>query len=392
MSDATGIRLRDGVRTCVLVFIGVRVGLSLLSVVGVHLVPPLAPVNVPGWPTVEATVGWHNLWDATVRQDALWFLRIASGGYVPGDGSAAFFPLYPLAIRVVAWLPGIGAVGAALLIANASFLGALIVLHALTRLEFASEGSGEDESGDAMARRAVLFLAIFPTAFFFLAPYTEAPFLLLSVSAFWCARRDRWAWAAALAAAAALTRSIGVFVAVGLLVEAVLQWREGKPPLPRLAASAAAGLAPLLYLAWWKAAHDDAWAPLRAQGNWGRELTSPLTTLGRAVRYANVFGTYWMVDLLVVGAVLIAVVAGIRWLRLSYLVYAVASLLLPLANPFPDRPLMSMPRFVIVLFPVSWVFARAVGRRRIPESLVTATFAAGYGILALLFINWRYIF
>jgi Mannosyltransferase (PIG-V) len=386
MSEDGGVRLRDGVRTCVLIFLGVRVGLSLLSVIGVHLVEPLPPVNVPGWPTVEAAVGWHNLWDATVRQDALWFLRIASGGYVPGDGSAAFLPLYPLAIRTLARLPGVSPVGAALLIANASFLGALIVLHGLTRLECGGEGA------DDLARRTVLFLAIFPTAFFFLAPYTEAPFLLLSVAAFWFARRDRWAWAAVLGGAAALTRSIGVFVAVALMVEAVNQWREGKPPVPRIVGAAAAGLAPLLYLGWWKAAHDDAWAPLRAQGNWGRELTSPLTTLARAVRYANDFGSYWMVDVLVVGVVLIAVVAGIRWLRLSYLVYAVASLLLPLANPFPARPLMSMPRFVIVVFPAFWVIARAVTRRRIPEALVTASFAAGYGVLAVLFINWRYIF
>jgi hypothetical protein len=386
MNVATGVRLRDGARTCMLAFIGVRVGLSLISVVGVHLVPALSPVNVPGWPTVEAVMGWHNLWDATVRQDALWYLRIASDGYVAHDGSAAFFPLYPFAIHVVAWLPGITPVGAALLIANASFLGALIVLHGLTRLEFSGEGSAE------MARRTVLFIAIFPTAFFFLAPYSEAPFLLLSVSAFWCARRDRWGWAAAFGAAAALTRSIGVLVAVALVVEAVLQWREGKPPLPRLAASVAAGLAPLLYLAWWEAAHGDAWAPLRAQGTWGRELTSPLTTLRHAIQYANTLGTYWMIDVLVVGVVLVAVVAGVRWLRLSYLVYAVTSLLLPLANPFPDRPLISMPRFVIVLFPVFWVFARAVARRRIPEPLVTAGFAAGYALLAVLFINWRYIF
>ncbi|MGZ8662316.1 MAG: hypothetical protein ACXWYI_09590, partial [Actinomycetota bacterium] len=212
------------------------------------------------------------------------------------------------------------------------------------------------------------------------------------VAAFWCARRDRWAWAALLGAGAALTRSIGVFVAVALLVEAISQWREGKPPAPRIAGAVAAGLAPLLYLAWWKAAHGDAWAPLRAQGNWGRELTSPLTTIGRALRYANEFASYWMIDVLVVAVVLIAVVAGIRWLRLSYLVYAVASLLLPLANPFPSRPLMSMPRFVVVVFPAFWVIARAVGRRRIPEALVTTSFAAGYGLLAVLFINWRYIF
>jgi hypothetical protein len=386
MSSTSAVRLRDGVRTCVLTFVGVRAGLSLLSVVGIKLIEPFPPVNVPGWPTVAATLGWHNLWDATLRQDALWFLRIATGGYAPDDGSAAFFPLYPLAIKAVAWLPGVSPAGAALLIANVSFLGALIVLHGLTRLEF----RGED--ADEMARRTVLFLAIFPTAFFLMAPYTEAPFLLLSVAAFWCARRDRWGWAAAFGAGAALTRSIGALVAVALLVEAIHQWHDGEPPLRRIAAAAAAGLAPLLYLWWWNVAHGDAWAPLRAQGHWGRELTSPFTTLAHAIRYANLYGRYWLIDLLVVGVILIAVATGVRWLRPSYLVYAVTSLLLPLANPYPDRPLMSMPRFVLVIFPAYWVIARAVGRRRLPEPLVIAGFAAGYGVLAILFINWRYIF
>jgi hypothetical protein len=183
-----------------------------------------------------------------------------------------------------------------------------------------------------------------------------------------------------------------VVVAVALAIEAVQQWRAGRPPLPRIAAAVAAGLAPLLYLAWWEFAHGDAWAPIRAQGRWGRELTSPITTIGRALRYASVYGSYWAIDVVVVGVVLVAVVAGIRWLRPTYLWYAVGSLLLPLANPFPDRPLMSMPRFVIVIFPAFWVLARATERRRLPEPLVIACFAAGYGVLALLFIDWRYIF
>ena len=49
-------------------------------------------------------------------------------------------------------------------------------------------------------------------------------------------------------------------------------------------------------------------------------------------------------------------------------------------------------RFVVVIFPAFWVIARAVERRRLPESVVTGTFAAGYGILALLFVNWWHVF
>jgi hypothetical protein len=377
------VRLRDGLVYCFWVFLAVRVGLSLLSAAGSHLIEPFDPVQVGGWHVSPVTVGWHNLITATERQDALWFLRIGTSGYAPGDGSAAFFPLYPLAIRIVDRLPGVGPLGAALLISNAAFYASLVLLHGLTRLEFSEE----------TARSSVLFLAIFPTAFFFLAPYTEAPFLLLSVAAFWFARRDRWVAAALVGALAALTRSIGILLLPALAVEAVMQWREhGRPLAPRLTAALSVADGPLLYLLYWKVRFHDPWAPLHAQGNWGRRWTFPTTALWHALQNANRYGTYWLIDVLVVGVVVVAVVAGVRMLRPSYLTYAALSLLLPMTDPFPPRPFMSMPRFVAVIFPAFWVIGRAAARRRIPEALVIGVFAAGWSLLAVLFINWHYIF
>ncbi|MDP9330983.1 MAG: hypothetical protein M3P11_10140 [Actinomycetota bacterium] len=381
----TPTRLRDGLRHSVLVFLAVRVGVSLLSIIGVTLIeprrsPPL-PV-VPGWPIAPVTAGWHNLVTALERQDAAWFLRIATHGYTHGDGSAAFFPLYPLAIHVVSWLPGVGPLGAALIVSNLAFLGALVVLHGLTRLEGMTEET---------ARRTTLFLAIFPTAFFLLAPYSEAPFLLLSIAAFWFARKDRWALAASMGALAALTRSIGVMLIPALAVEAILQWRQGRALAPRLTAAAGVAAGPFIYFLYWQVRFGDFWAALHAQQNWGRTLSSPITTVRWALSYADP-GTYQLVDVLVVAIVLLAVVAGARMLRASYLVYAIASLLVPLCYWASFRPLLSMPRLVVVVFPAFWVLARATERRWLPEPLVTGTFAAGYGILLVLFVNWWHIF
>ena len=72
--------------------------------------------------------------------------------------------------------------------------------------------------------------------------------------------------------------------------------------------------------------------------------------------------------------------------------YALGSLLIPLSYPFPPRPLLSMPRFVAVIFPVSWVLADATERGRLPHTAVVATFAGGFALLATLFMNWWYIF
>ncbi len=380
------VRLRDGLKYCVLVFLAVRIGLSLLSVTGVGLIEPRGGSlpAVPGWPIAPVTAGWTNAITGTERQDAAWFLRIATEGYRDDDPSAAFFPMYPLAVRVVSWLPLVGPLGAALLVSNGSFLAALVVLHGLTRREFASE---------TIARRAVLFLAIFPTAFFFLAPYTESLFLLLSLCAFWFAGRDRWARAALAAALAAMTRNVGILLAPALAVEAWHQWRTlGRSPLPRFAAAAATALGPLAYLAYFKVHFGDAWAPIDAQRHWGRDPTLPWTTLGEATRLATRLFSYWMVDLLVVGVVLVAVTAGFKILRGPYLTYAALSLLAELSAPLPARPLLSMPRYVAAIFPAFWVLAVGVERRRVPESLVTGAFAAGYGVSSLLFMNWWHIF
>jgi hypothetical protein len=381
------IRLRDGLKYCVLVFIAVRIGLSLLSVTGVGLIEPRGdPLPaVTGWPIAPVSAGWHNAVTGTERQDAAQFLAIASRGYGRDDGTVAFFPLYPLAVRAVAWLPGVGPLGAALLVSNAAFLAALILLYGLTRLEFGGSTS--------MARRSVLFLAIFPTAFFFLAPYTESSFLLLSLAAFWFARRDRWAWAAVMAALAAATRSVGILLAPALAVEAVHQWRaHGRALFPRLAAAAATAVGPLAFFGYLGARFGNFWASTDAEKAWDRTFLPAWTTVTDAVRMATQDFSYWMVDVLVVGVVIVAVVAGIRRLRPSYLLYAALSLLIELSVPFSSRPLLSMPRFVAVIFPAFWVIAAAVERRRIPESLVTGVFAASYGILALLFMNWWHIF
>ncbi len=81
-----------------------------------------------------------------------------------------------------------------------------------------------------------------------------------------------------------------------------------------------------------------------------------------------------------------------RKVPLAYTVYAGTSILLPLSFPFWDRPLLSMPRFVVVLFPVMWGFAIAAAEKRPPETAMLVAFAAGYGLLAVLFMNWDYIF
>jgi hypothetical protein len=99
-----------------------------------------------------------------------------------------------------------------------------------------------------------------------------------------------------------------------------------------------------------------------------------------------------IIDLLVTGVVIAAVVIGWRRLPLPYMVYALGCLLIPLSYPFEPRPLLSMPRLVAVIFPAFWVMADGTERGRLPSTVVVACFAAGLGLSATLFMNWWYIF
>ena len=157
------------------------------------------------------------------RWDSVWYLAIARDGYAAG-GREAFFPLYPLLVRIAGVPFGSMLVGGAL--ASTALLGAaLVFLHRLVGLDH----------DRAVARNAVLVTALFPMSFFFSAVYSESLFLALSVGAIYAARRERWALAGALGGLGAMTRSAGVLLLVPLVIlyfwdtGSLRQWPSRRP-------------------------------------------------------------------------------------------------------------------------------------------------------------------
>lgn len=396
--------VRSGLLYCVKVFLALRIALSVIAVVGVALLPNFTddapevrgqlgipgPTGPPGWEASPITPGWHNVVTAWERQDALWYLRIADGGYRADDGSAAFFPLYPLTVRVVAVVLGGHPLAAGLLVSNLAFLAALMVLYLL----------GRDEVGDRLARRAVLYAAVFPSAFFFFAPFTESLFLLLALVTLGAARRERWELAGVAGALAALTRNVGVVLVVPMAIEALHQALARRPwrwPLRASAWSAAPLAGAFLYLRFWRAFSGDWLAPVHQQANWEREPAFFGWTLWKgtteAFRWIGQYaGGYHLLDWLIAVPVLVAVGYAAMKLRPAYGVYALAAVLVPLSYVWPSRPLMSFFRFALVVFPVYWVFARWTDRKPWLQEVFVAVSASLLGIMTVLFVNWYYVF
>jgi hypothetical protein len=338
------------------------------------------------------------------RWDSVWYLRVADSGYGDSAPRAAFFPLYPLLVRAVATPLG-GSKGALLiaayLVSLAAFLGALVLLFRLTELEL----------GRRLARPVLLLLALFPAALYFGAPYSESLFLLLAVGAFYAARTRHWAWAGACAGLASGTRSAGLL----LLIPLALIWWSTRPRRGRDAAWLL--LAPLgiaAYAAWLGLVEGDALRFLDVQDAWSRELAVPLAGawdgLVAAVDGARQLASgsrtpvYFelaagdpfriaAINLMLFATLVFAVVACVgvfRRLPPAYGAWVAASLVLPLSFPVTPQPLMSLPRFVAVLFPVFMWLAVACDERRNTD-LVAGAFAVGLGLFTAQYASWHWI-
>jgi hypothetical protein len=374
-----------------------------------------------------------SLFTPLARWDAVWYLGIAHHGYTVEAGGAArstaFFPLYPLLVRIFA---GLSRSPGALLVASyvvslAAFAGALYILHRLVSLEL----------GRPLARPTLLLLAVFPGSLFFSAPYSESIFLLLSVGAFYAARTGRFAWAGCLAAAASATRSEGLVLMLPLAWMYLYGPRSDKAPgdplpidrlrrlhlwrlAPRyrvrrdilLIALAPLGLAAYsLHLA---LSVNDGFAYMHLEREWFRSFAGPLGGVWQGTvaafdgvlqlvsgsrthhYFAAAGGSPFVAAGHNIGLfvfLVFAVVASVgvcRRLPAPYAVYVAAALALPLSFPVGPQPLMSLPRFLAVLFPIFMWLALVTSTRRRRDAVVAVS-ALLLGIATVEFASWHWV-
>src|SRR3954447_16210052 len=277
-------------------------------------------------------------------------------------------------------------------------------MHRLVELELGSE---------RVARLSVLMLALFPGALWFGAPYSESLFLLLSVGAFYCARTGRWALAGGAAALASATRSAGIVLLVPLLI---LWWQSR--PRRRVRDLGWIALAPLglaLYSLYLALSLGDGFAYLHLQDVWFRSFAGPfggawdglvaawdgLRQIASGQR-AHVYFTAAGGDPIDVGwhnvelfVFLVLGVAGcvgvLRRLPRAYGAYVLAALALPLSFPVGPQPLMSLPRFLAVLFPLFMWLALALRDRPLLRRAALTISTLGLVAFTARYATWHWV-
>jgi hypothetical protein len=319
------------------------------------------PLDIREQFTVFGTT--HKFWDTFARWDSGWYVGIARDGYrfvEGGRSNLAFFPAYPLSMRYAGYLLGgrtehffLGGI----LVSWVAFIAAMTLLYRLARLDL-------DEAG---ADRAVIYAAVFPSAYFFGLVYSESLFLCLMLTTVYAIRTRRWLVVGVVGALAMCSR-VNAIVAMPAL--AWLAWRAaGRDREQLISAGLALAGAGLGFLAWcgyvyvssgnpfewaasitrWSYHPGDAppWAPLfgLAEALWTRPYHY-LTTEHQAL-----YDTY---NGLVAGAVVAS--TPFVWWRLGagYGLFMAANLALPLST----GQFEGLGRYCSVLFPFAiWLAA-----------------------------------
>lgn len=303
-----------------------------------------------------------------VTQDATLFVGVAAHGYSPW-WRAMMWPLYPALEHLLGPVFG-GDYGlAGLVIANVSCLGALVALRRLA----------EREVGAEAARRAALYLAVFPTAFYLFAPYSESLFLWLAISSFAAMRARRWWLAGALGCLATLTRSAGVLLAIPFAVEFFQAWRAGKS---RLWQGSAVALIPtgVGMFSWWLwSRNGDVLGWLHAATWWHHTFRWPWQTLldgiaglGQVGAAHGMAGVHFVLNFGASLAFLALAVLVLRALPLSYGLYALGVVLymLCLGEAGALYATAGDGRYVLMAFPAFMLLGRWGRHRRVHEALL----------------------
>lgn len=305
-----------------------------------------------------------------------------------------------------------------------------------------------------VARLAVLLTAFAPMAFYFSAIYSESLYFALSVGLFLCARRGRWGTAALLGALASATRSTGVVLILPLLLLYLYGPREDREPerartrrsdawvagrslggrVHRSLAAFMGALRPryrwrrdalwlvlvplglVLYMAHLAIAGGDPLAPFHAEAVWKRHFAGPyggvwdgakaafagvrqLLSFQRVHNYYPAAGGSPFIDaghnLLLFAFLLAAIpvlVGVLRLLPLAYGAYVLAALALPLSYPVAPQPLMSLPRFLLVLFPLNMWLAMTLSRHsRVLTWTVLIVSGLAVAFFAGEFSTWHWV-
>ncbi|MBI5357012.1 hypothetical protein HZB78_05410 [Candidatus Collierbacteria bacterium] len=386
--------LRSEIQSVIKITFWWRIGLFLLGLISTSLIGFLFPY--PSFQRlIELGNGIPSIW-SWGGFDGVHYLTISESGYV-ADFTQAFFPFFPWVIGMVSKYLSLNSLYSALLVGNLSSLIAVCLFWSLLRIDFKIDQS----------RQIILCLLFFPTAFFLGAVYGEAFFLSLVFGSFLAARKKQWWLAGVIGAMATGTRFVGIFLIPALAVEYWLQLKESGKSIGQVKFSSIIPVASICvvsigliaYMIYSKQHFNDSLKFIHSQPAFGASRSDKIILLYQVFwRYVKMSVTvdffsllYYRISMEMISAVSFLILSSISFkkTRLSYAVFGFLSFLTPtLTGTFS-----SMPRYVLVMFPVfimigSWLNGENHKLRRWVYYSVSTVLLA---INTMLFLGGRFL-
>ena len=378
---------RDGLRFAFFLWLGVRVALSIWGMLSILVSGDSA---LSQWDLEHYTLGVWNVFDTTH------YITIADDGYESNpDYLTAFFPGFPLLTKLFSMLLFGNSLLAALLVANISTIFFFWYFYRLVEADY----------GEQVAKRAVVFSAVFPTSYYLFLGYTEAPLLAFSLAAFYYGRQNKWWAAGILAGAAALVKQPGIFLLLPLAYMYVRQYAARTAGSSRSLVDllkrkdwAWLLLCPATALTYTAYRYLFLGSQLKGPTDLGASemLQLPGLALAQALQVAHFGNPLFIFNVMEIAftVLMIVLVVGslVKIRSLTYSIYSVLISVVSLAVTWPNiwRPEADMPRRMLIIFPVFIYLALVTGKRRIFIYTVAVSFLLGLA-LSCLFVNGFFI-
>ena len=288
---------------------------------------------------------WLDAWGVW---DTGWYVDIAENWYSAdvndsGQSNIAFFPLYPLLMRIVGFLLGDYFIGG-LVVSNLAFLAGTWLLYRLVAQEFNHQ----------MGCRAVLFMFLFPTAFIFSGVFTESLFIACSIASFWFARTNRWLLAGIFGGFTALTKLLGILICIPLFLE-YMKMCDFNPRRIRanvlFIAIVPLGVAIFMLQCYLLTGDFLAFYHIQKSG-WFQNPSNPISVIWRLINSDRVDFAFNALFAIVVFLILIA---RFRKISPSFLLWSMFLMLIPLSSAGVPSCLS---RYCLVVFPIYIILAR----------------------------------
>lgn len=287
--------------------------------------------------------------------DGNWYLEAAEGYAYPdvsapnlGQIDIAFFPLFPILIRVVQGITGWTPLAAAVLVTGIFGATAIVAIWLLVHRI----------SGREVADRAAMLIAFFPGTIALTLVYSEGVMLTAAAGSLLALLHRKWWLAGLLGALASAARPNGIAVALACGVAALIAIRRDRD-WTSLAAPAIAPLGMVAYLGWlWaNTGAANVWFRVQKEG-WGEGIDFGKRT---AVEFWDFYSRLptdldflnipFIVHLRAVGLLLViaTLVLMVRWRPPAIIWAYTIGILLP---SLLSQTLGARPRFIFTAFPL----------------------------------------